>query len=490
MKVNKGIVLDKKRKDKQGKVKPNVLLPEGIDLSKWLEELKELDATRKNIDTKDNRDLLQKQGLSGDLINIFLEKEEVNLSDISKKDKKALQKLYKDLFGEEAELPDKIGLDDLKRIIKELSSKEEDKKDKLTFEAALETVKKDSKPKDIKQALKDKYRKALEKVLGKIGFSFDLNKDKLKELMRKLGAKNFNELINKIIRQTEEIKEKEETIKKKEKELKDAEEEQREKLENEVNRLRAEEQFIILKNKTYSKEISVEKKGFIAKALREIKEFVFGGGKERKNKEGIQKRLNKFSTLRDILNTLDNYSITKVDELDLSPHVKTFVKEYIDGEYPIVKEEIVKGKVVSLGYNREKPIKEALKDLGAIINYYSLAIQEIGAEDDKTYIGFKKQEVLVDRRLEILKENWEKNFTEILPWERIKLDLEKKILQDKISKLKRDKRELSDKGFMKEEKARENIKGKEEQLDKQLEEISTYIDKNLYLLIPAKGPVR
>jgi len=310
-----------------------ILLPSGMDLKDWMNNLINYNRVRETVSNKKAE--LVSRGLSTSLIDDVLRVGEVAWAKLSDGDKKSI----KELTDSQNDL-EKVTLEMLNEVLNKLAVRQTTQ-EHLANAAEILSLLQKNKPNDIKDAVNDPAKEeTLEKAFGIIGFTGrDWDKKSLTELMQALKAKDFNDFMAKIINRLSMMNELEGQINQAQEKLDKADSDKdKQKLREEIYRLNAKKELLLL-NQTLVTEGMVKKaEGLFQKVTRWFVELFCPTEKDRRIKrEGIQEALKPMRVTFRILGILDAKGLkpADLDNLNLDQNTRIMVKRYIeDARYP------------------------------------------------------------------------------------------------------------------------------------------------------------
>ncbi|TRZ95841.1 hypothetical protein D4R78_02300, partial [bacterium] len=449
-----------------------LLLPFGATFN--IQEARDLlKHTREFI--QNNINILQARGVNKEIAEKIISGENILIEQLPESDKKIFKDLLRQTSG-------RITLIDLERIIKNIFAGKEDIKTSKVVEDILGQLRQVS-SEDIEEALKkEEFRKALEKALSATGFSVGVNKENIEKLMRALNVEDFASFLTRVIAETEAIKKLQDLIKTKEEEREKArlakDKAAEETKLKEIVYAKAEKELSIFKNNIIKEQAFKQEIGRIDSIVRWVQEWKIWGDKKeiRQNKEKTEKLLNDWAKLQRVLGILNNNNVSLVEAKSdkISAETVKFIKSYTEVQYEQIHPAIVYDK-------KNEDLKENLKNLEVIKEYYRLGVNKFTQPDEKAVLELRQKAALSKRHIEILKADWKANYAKIVELEFAKLQAELKIKQAEIDKLNKEEKEIGIKGFLNDE-IKEKIKERREALEKEKDKTDSFIRNDLYIV--------
>ncbi|MBI5873709.1 MAG: hypothetical protein HZB36_06160, partial [Candidatus Omnitrophica bacterium] len=408
----------------QGVDMKNVILPKGVDLTSWFNynEIK--------VSVEDNRDLLEKKGLSNTVIDTVLSKDSMEWKNIPSADQKILVELNKHwantmlpkaLAASKNITPEgqkaivelvknaplaKVSIKDLNSMVQTLSMQDLQKEETVTPEKAMEILKNNSYPdslKDIFAPENKANRKALEAVLKSIiGITAPINQENVGKLMEDKHAKDFNGYVKMIREDAAKAMAIDQAIKAKNAGLTDkTPKDAMAVIKRDIEKLKHEKEQYQFKNDSWAKEVTRQTPAF--NLIEWAKGFWPSIKAERAQAETYRQQVRDMTTLQSVLNTMNKYNMSLAEITD--PEVKKFAAKYTEAQYPIAQVKL-QDVTATVGYDKAKDIKVNIANIPAVISYYSLAQQKLTADDESEIpaLELKQKQAVLNRYKEILKE--------------------------------------------------------------------------------------
>jgi hypothetical protein len=341
-------------------------------------------------------------------------------------------------------------------------------------------------------ALRDRqYNEAIGTTLSYIGLKFDLTKDNIKRLMKGFGAEDFDVFIKKVGNSAEYVKTIEANINQQRGLKSDRlSPDKIKEIDVKIKGLEADKEGFKLVNEDYVRTVFAgrESVGFLASKIEWLRELLMPSLREnREKKEKHTKDIERLTMLNKILSLMERYNVTpeQINHQGARNLFNTYLSA--SAKYPEAKAKIG-GEEISIQYNTQMSLGERQKNITAIINYqrYALAMLYTGKEDsanrnnriayqrlangggsekNEELLKWQQKEVVVNRHLEILKQNIESNLAIILNLEDARQDITKAIKKERFKvsqKQEQDKqedKELQDqKQYLRDKKQEKDLK--------------------------------